>query len=57
MTKPDEQYRAILESMDEDEAIDYVCARVKEAIEDTRRTRIKVEKTLDKKSMEREMRT
>ena len=47
MTKPDEHYRAILESMTDDEALDYVCAQVKEAIEDTRRTRLKVERALD----------
>ena len=47
MTKPDEYYRTIIDSMDEEEAIEFVSARVKEAIEDTRRTRIKVERTLD----------
>jgi hypothetical protein len=48
MTKPDEHYRAILESMTYDGALDYVCARVKEAIEDIRRTRVKVERALDR---------
>ena len=47
MKKQDEYYRAIIESMDEYEAIDFVSARVKGAIEDTRRTRIKVERTLE----------
>ena len=47
MTKPNEYYRTIIESMDEDEAIEFVSARVKEAIENTRRTRMKVERTLD----------
>ena len=40
MTKQDEYYHAIIESMDEDEAIEFVSTRVKEAIEDTMRARI-----------------
>ena len=44
---PDYHYHAIIESMDEVEVIEFVSARTKEAIEDTRRTRIKVELTLD----------
>ena len=45
MTKPDEHYLAIIESMDEE--IELESARVKEAIEDTMRARIQVEKALD----------
>lgn len=48
MKTPERHYRAILDSMTEDEALEFVSARVKEAIEDTRRTRIKVERTLEK---------
>ena len=43
---PDYHYRVIIESMDEVEVIEFVSARTKEAIEDTRRTRIKVELAL-----------
>jgi hypothetical protein len=39
-------YTAIIESTDENEAIDYVLARVKEAIEDTLRTRMRVDRAL-----------
>jgi hypothetical protein len=39
-------YTAIIESMDEDEAIDYVLARIKETIEDTLRTRMRVDRAL-----------
>jgi hypothetical protein len=45
MTKPDE-YRAMLEFMTEDQAIDFVSGRVKEAIDDTRRTRSVAEATI-----------
>ena len=47
MTTPYDHYRGIIESMDEVEAIEFVSARTKEAIEDTRRTWIKVELALD----------
>ena len=56
MAKPDEYYGTIIDSMDEEEAIEFVSARVKEAIEDTRRTRIKVERTLDEIDARRGMR-
>jgi len=46
MTRSDTYYRAIIKSMNEKEAIDYVSALVKETIEDTRRTRMKVERAL-----------
>ena len=46
MKTPDDHYRAILDSMDEDGALIYVSARVKEAVEDTRRVNVKVEATL-----------
>ena len=35
MTKPDENYRAIIDYMGEDEALEFVSARFEEAIEDT----------------------
>jgi hypothetical protein len=48
MTRPDEYYRAIIESMNEEEAINSVSALVRETIEDTRRTRMRVERALQK---------
>jgi hypothetical protein len=48
MTRSDTYYRAIIESMNEEEAIDYVSALVKETIEDTRRTRMRVERALQR---------
>lgn len=45
MTKPDE-YRAMLESIPEDQAIDFVSGQVKEANDDTRRTRLRAEATI-----------
>lgn len=47
MMTTDKHYRAIIEAMDEDQAVSFVSARVKEVIEDTRRTRVKVELALD----------
>lgn len=47
MNTPDDHYRAIIDSMDEDEAIEFVSAQIKEAIEDTRQTNLKVERALD----------
>jgi hypothetical protein len=47
MKTPEDHYRAIIDSMDEDEALEYVSGRVKEAIEDTRRINLKVERALD----------
>jgi hypothetical protein len=46
MKTPDEHYRAIIDSMTQDEALEFVSQRVKESIEDTRRTRMKVEASL-----------
>jgi hypothetical protein len=40
-------YRTLLDSMNKEEATEFVLAAVKEAIEDTRRTRQRVEKTLE----------
>jgi hypothetical protein len=46
MKTPDEHYRAKIDSMTQDEALEFVSQRVKESIEDTRRTRMKVEASL-----------
>jgi hypothetical protein len=48
MTRSDTYYREIIESMNEEEAIDYVSALVKETIEDTRLTRMRVERALQR---------
>jgi hypothetical protein len=48
MTKSDTYYRGIIESMNEEEAIEHVSALVKETIEETHRTRMRVERALQR---------
>ena len=52
MTKSDCYSRNIIKSMDEDQAREFVSARVKEVIDNTRKTRLKVEQTIGKLKMQ-----
>ena len=48
MTRHDERYyRTLLDSMNKEEALEFVLLTVKEAIEDTRQTRQRADKTLE----------
>jgi hypothetical protein len=46
-TRNNQYYMDILKDMDEEQAVDFAIAKVREAIEDTRRTNERLEKALD----------